>query len=72
MGLFLVRVARGSRATVEQASVIRKSWLPRHVHAFASARLGLVKVLRIDQEVSYSKYRKFRGDSQVISLLKAQ
>ncbi len=55
VGLFLVRLAKGSRATFEQARVNEEVWLPRHVWAFVSARVGLLKVLRIEQESSYTR-----------------
>jgi hypothetical protein len=69
VGLFLVRVAKGSRATYEQIRV-NDVWLPRQVRAFVSARLGLVKVLHIEQEYSYSNCREFQTDSRIISHLK--
>jgi hypothetical protein len=47
-------------------------WLLRHVRAFASARLGLLKVLRIEQEISYSKCREFQTDSPTVSQMKAR
>jgi hypothetical protein len=71
VGLFLVRVAKGSRAAFEQTRVNDEVWLPRQVWAFASARLGLLKVLRIEQEISYSGCREFQ-DSTVISQMKAR
>jgi hypothetical protein len=58
VGLFLVRVAKGSRASFEQTFVNDEVWLPSQTRAFVSARLGLLKVLRIEQEVSYSKCRE--------------
>lgn len=72
VGLFLVRVAKGSRAAFEQTRVNDEVWLPRHVRAFASARLGLLKVLRIEQEINYSKCREFQTDSPIISQMKAR
>jgi hypothetical protein len=39
---------------------------------FVSARLGLLKVLRIEHEVIYSKCREFRSGSLVISHMKAR
>ena len=72
VGLFLVRVAKGSRATFEQTRVNDEVWLPRHVQAFVSARLGLLKVLRIEQEISYTKCRQFQTDSPIISQLKSK
>jgi hypothetical protein len=72
VGLFLVRVAKGSRAAFEQALVDDEVWLPRRVQAFVSARLGLLKVLRFEQEVSYTKCREFQADSPIISQMKAR
>jgi hypothetical protein len=72
VGLFLVRVAKGSRAAFEQTLVNDEVWLPRRVQAFASARLGLLTVLRIEQEISYSKCREFQADSPIISQVKTR
>ncbi|MFN0172712.1 MAG: hypothetical protein ACKV22_40550 [Bryobacteraceae bacterium] len=67
MGLFLVRLAKGSRAAFEQTLVNGEVWLPRRVQVFASARVGLLKVLHIEHEVIYSKCREFPTGSFVIS-----
>jgi hypothetical protein len=72
VGLFLVRVAKGSRAAFEQTRVNDEVWLPRQVRAFVSARLGLLKVLRVEQEIGYSKCREFQTDSPIISQMKAR
>lgn len=67
VGLFLVRVAKGSHAAFEQTRVNDEVWLPRQVRAFVSARLGLLKVLRIEQEIDYSKCREFQTDLPIVS-----
>ncbi len=72
VGLFLVRVAKGSSAVLEQTRVNDDVSVPRRVHVFASARLGLLKVLRIDQEISYSKCLEFQTDSPIVSQMKAR
>jgi hypothetical protein len=72
VGLFLVRLAKGSRAAFEQTWVNDAVWLPRRVQVFASARLGLVKVLHIEQEVIFSKYREFQTASLVIAHMRAK
>jgi hypothetical protein len=71
-GLFLIRLAKGSRASFEQTRVNDEVWLPRQVRAFFSARLGLLKVLHIEQEVTYSKCREFQIDSPIISQISAR
>lgn len=63
VGLFLVRLAKGSRAAFEQTMVSNEVWLPRRVQVFASARVGLIKMLHIEQEIIYSKSREFQEDS---------
>jgi len=67
LGLFLVRVTKGSRASFEQIRVNDEVWMPRQVRAFVSARLGLLKVLQLDQDITYSKYREFRTDLPIVS-----
>jgi hypothetical protein len=47
-------------------------WLPRRVRASGSARLGLLKVMRIEQEISYSKCREFQTDSPIVSQMEAR
>jgi hypothetical protein len=69
VGLFLVRLAKGSRAAFEQTRVNDEVWLPRRVRVFASARLGLLKVLHFEQEVVYSKCRELQAGSFVTSHL---
>lgn len=72
VALFLVRLTKGSRASFEQTRVNDEVWLPRQVRAVISARLGLLKVLRIEQEISYSKCREFQSNSPIISQVKAR
>ena len=69
VGLFLVRLAKGSRAVFEQSRVNEEVWLPRRVQVFLSARLGLLKVLHIEQETIYGKSREFQTGSLASSHL---
>jgi hypothetical protein len=72
VGLFLFRLARGSRAAFEQFQVSENVWLPRRVQVSASARVGLLKVVRVEQEVTYSNCRPAQTASVVISRLKSR
>ena len=56
VGLFLVRVAKGSRAILQMTTVGDGVWLPEHLQVFASARLGIVKVIRFEQSTHFSRY----------------
>jgi hypothetical protein len=66
VGLFLVRVGKGSRATLELKSVSDGVWLPDRLQVFASARVGLLQTLRIEQKVRYSRYSSVPADARTI------
>ena len=72
LGLFLVRVAKGSRATLELTSVGDGVWLPDRLQISASARLGLLKVLCIEQEVHYSRYCSVPTDARTTNPAKGR
>jgi hypothetical protein len=66
VGLFLVRVAKGSHATLELTSALDGVWLPDRLQVSASARLGLLKALRIEQTTHYSRYSSVPADAWAI------
>jgi hypothetical protein len=66
MGLFLVRVAKGSRATLTLTRVSDGVWLPDGLQVVASARVGLLKTYRFEQRVHYSGYSCIPADSRMI------
>jgi hypothetical protein len=72
VGLFLVLVSKGSHASFEQTRVNDEVWLPSKVRASASARLGLVKVVRIEQELSYTNCREFQAGAPILSRIKTK
>jgi hypothetical protein len=55
-GLFLVRIARGSRATVELTRIAEATWLPSRVQVSVGARFGLLPSVRLEQLIRYSQY----------------
>jgi hypothetical protein len=57
MGLFLVRLLRGSHITLEQTRVDDGIWMPERVEVRAAARIFFVKSLVIDRVLTYSGYR---------------
>ncbi len=65
-GLFVLRIPAGAKISFLQTRVNNEVWLPKTVHVRADAKLGLVKTFRIDTDVAYSDYRKFRAESQII------
>jgi len=58
IGLFVVRLLRGSHITMEQTRVDDGTWMPLRVEVRADAKLFLVKSLAIDRVLTYSEYRK--------------
>ena len=57
MGLFLVRLMRGSHIRMEQTRVDNGLWMPARVEVRASAKIFFFKNLVIDRVLSYSEYR---------------
>jgi hypothetical protein len=57
MGLFLVRLLRGSHITMEQTRVDDGIWMPEHVEVRAAAKIFFVKSLVIERVLTYSEYR---------------
>lgn len=71
-GLFIARLAKGSRLSFEQVRVNNELWLPKRAAVTASARLGLVKKFNIEEQTTWSDYRKFQTDSRVTSATELQ
>jgi hypothetical protein len=65
VGLFLVRVAKGSLATLSLTHG-DGVWLPDRLQVSASARLGLIQALRIEQDVHYSRYSSVSADARTV------
>ena len=59
----LARVHKGSRASFTRRKVNDEVWLPASASYTASARLGLIKMLRVGGASEFSNYRKFTVDT---------
>ena len=66
VGLFLLRVHKGSSIQIEQLRVNDEVWLPRHVSLKLDARLALLKGLNMAEDVTYRDYKKFRTDTKIL------
>jgi len=60
----LARVHKGSKAAFERRKVNGEQWLPARATYTASARVMLVKMLRIGGTSEFSDYRKFSVATQ--------
>lgn len=65
VGLFLVRLHEGSNIQIEQVRVNDEVWLPKHVALKLDARVALFKGVNIEEDATYSDYRKFRTDTKI-------
>lgn len=65
-GLFLVRLEPAARISFDQTRVNDEVWLPRHIAVAASARIGLIKKLRMEEEITYKNFRKFQADARMV------
>jgi hypothetical protein len=61
IGLFLVRLLRGSLVRIEQSRVEDGVWLPLRVDVRATAKILLVKSVVIERLLTYSDYRRNAG-----------
>lgn len=65
-GWLLARLSKGASVELEQTRVNDEVWLPKHVLASYRARIGLVKVISGQSEVTYSGYKKFQAESHFV------
>ena len=67
-GLFLARFHKGSRLMLEQTRVNDEVWLPLHVAIKVDVRLALVKGINLDDDQTFSDYKKFRTSSKIVGM----
>jgi hypothetical protein len=66
-GLFLARLNPGAKLVFEQTRINNEIWLPKREVVSGSGRLGLLKKVAVEQELTWSNYRKFQVDSKIIA-----
>ena len=67
-GWFLARLHKGTRVAVEQTRVNDEVWLPKHVAAKIDARVALLKKYNVNQDLTFSDYKKFRTDTKIVGV----
>ncbi len=65
-GWFLARLNPGAKLVFEQTRINDEVWLPKREYLSGVGRIGLVKRLTEDEEITWTNYKKFRVDSKVI------
>jgi hypothetical protein len=68
LGLFLARIHKGSRITVEQTRVNDEVWLPRHIGVKIDVRVALLKNYNVEQEQTFRDYKKFRATARIVDV----
>jgi len=72
VGLFLVRVHKGSNIQIELTRVNDEVWLPKHVTLKLDARVALFKGMNISEDVTYGDYKKFGTNTKITPLGEVQ
>jgi hypothetical protein len=67
-GLFLARLNPGASLVFEQTRVGDELWLPKRMYMKGAGRLALIKRISMDEEITWSNYRKFQVDSKIVPL----
>ncbi|MGB9455144.1 MAG: hypothetical protein WCB12_03820 [Bryobacteraceae bacterium] len=65
-GLFLARLNPGAKLVLEQTRINDEVWLPKREYLSGSGRIGLIKRVAEDEEITWSNYKKFRVDSKLV------
>jgi hypothetical protein len=68
VGLFLLRVHKGSRILVETTRVNDEVWLPQHIALHVDLKLALLKNFDVDQDITYKDYKKFRTQTRIVGM----
>jgi hypothetical protein len=67
-GVFLARLNPGASLVFEQVPVSDNLWLPKRMYMKGAGRVGLIKRIAMEQELTWSSYRKFQVDSKIVPL----
>ena len=65
-GLFLARLNPGAKLVFEQQRVNDEVWLPKREFTRGSGRLGLIKKIQMEEELTWNNYHKFEAESKII------
>jgi hypothetical protein len=65
-GIFLARLNPGARLVFEQTRVNEEVWLPKREWMRGMGRIGLLKKVAMEEEITWSHYRKFQAESKIV------
>jgi hypothetical protein len=65
-GLILAWLNPGARLELEQTRVNEEVWLPRRMWVKGTGRVGVLKRIAMEEEITWNNYRKFHVDSRIV------
>jgi hypothetical protein len=65
-GVFLARLNPGAKLVFEQQRVNDQVWLPKREFTRGSGRVGLVKKIQMEEELTWNNYRRFEAESKIV------
>jgi hypothetical protein len=65
-GWFLARLNPGAKLVLEQSRINQEVWLPKREFLSGSGRIGLLKRVAEDQEITWKNYKKFQVESKIV------
>ena len=66
-GWILVKIGKGARVKLERVRIDDEVWLPHTLWYTVSLRIGLVKAINVEEESTYTDYRKLRPGELMVS-----
>ena len=67
-GLFLARIAPGTKFLVELARINDEIWMPSRFEFSGTARLALLKKLTVNQLTTFSDFKRYRTESKLTTI----
>jgi hypothetical protein len=65
-GLFLAWLNPGAKMVFEQTRINNEMWLPKRLFLSGNGRVGLLKRVAEDQEITWNNYKKFQVESKIV------
>jgi hypothetical protein len=65
-GVFLARLNPGAKLIFEQERVNDQIWLPKREFTRGSGRVGLIKKIQMEEELTWNNYHKFEAESKLV------
>ncbi len=68
VGWVLARIHKGTRVLLQRSRINDEVWLPQSLSYKLDARVALFKGYKVDAQVTYRDYKKFRTSSKIVKM----